>query len=67
MFELVLALQKLFQSNHHRRKAKNRIFTKSTDTVTVLICKIALTQCIGAILTENFKENIIMMGKQLHE
>ena len=38
VFKLVLALQKLFQNNYHRRKAKNRIFTKSTDTVTVLIC-----------------------------
>ena len=37
VFKLVLALQKLFQNNYHRRKAKNRIFTKSTDTVTVLI------------------------------
>ena len=36
VFKLVLALQKLFQNNYHRRKAKNRIFTKSTDTVTVL-------------------------------
>ena len=36
VFKLVLALQKLFQNNHHRRKVKNRIFTKSTDTVTVL-------------------------------
>ena len=40
VFKLVLALQKLFQNNYHRRKAKNRIFTKSTDTVTVLISSI---------------------------
>ena len=37
VFKLVLALQRLFQNNYHRRKAKNYIFTKSTDTMTVLI------------------------------
>ena len=36
VFKLVLALQKLFQNNYHCRKAKNCIFTKRTDTVTVL-------------------------------
>ena len=37
VFKLVSALQKLFQNNYHRRKAKNRIFTKSTDTMTVFM------------------------------
>ena len=33
VFELVLALQKLFRNNYHCRKAKNRIITKSTVKV----------------------------------
>ena len=40
VFKLVLALQKLFQNNYHPRKAKNCIFTKSTDTVTVFLWRI---------------------------
>ena len=47
VFKLVLALQKLFQNNYHRRKAKNRIFTKSTDTVTALKYKIPPTYLIN--------------------
>ena len=61
VFKLVLALQKLFQNNYHRRKAKNRIFTKSTETVTVLSTshptdrqvKIAITSSFSAAPTSH--------------
>ena len=44
VFKLVLALQKLIQNNYHRRKAKNRIFTKSTETVTVTVLTMTCDQ-----------------------
>ena len=37
VYKLVSASQKLFQNNYHCKKAKNRFFTKSTDTVKVFI------------------------------